>query len=419
VSESPEIGSEALCEALGLPEGEQLDLLQVAPTTVTLVRRRPEEEGLPVAPPALHAEVETFPLAFVLRAIHGSGQSGLLRFRYRDHRKSVWIRRGEVVFATSNQRVDRLGECLLRAGVIQLGMLREAERSFQVVGPGDRFGKVLVERGFLTPRELWNGVKYQVEEVVRSLFAYGSGTVSFWEGDIEPDNVVRLSLPTARLVEEGLQRSAELAKFLAVLRDPRVSLARVEGCSAELAGNERALADAIGAGRDFEDVCRVLDFDFASAARSIQLLRLVGAVKLMRLPEAGGLTEDESFALVDRDSLQERVSGLTKWINELASLVAQADGGWAGVLERLGRVLDDTTGRFPALLTGVELRPGASLDVDVLVSRGLKLPGQREDQLASALGELIAYLEFEVKDHPAIAAPDELLTRLRGSLPTP
>lgn len=397
MSETLESGSEALCELLGLPG----------------------DEPRPAGPPALHAEIETFPLAFVLRAIHGSGQSGLLRFRYRDHRKCVWIRRGEVVFATSNQPVDRLGECLVRAGVIQLGMLREAERSFQLSGPGDRFGKVLVELGFLTPRELWNGVKYQVEEVVRSLFSYASGTVSFWEGELEPDNVVRLSLPTSLLVEEGLQRSVELAKFLTVLRDPRVSLVRVEEGTAELAGNERALADAIGTGRGFDDVCRVLDFDATSVARSVQLLRLVGAVRLMRLPEAGGLSEDDSFALVDRAALQERVTSLTKWIHELAALIAQADGGWAGVLERLGRVLDDVTGRFPALLTGLELRSGASLDVEVLVARGLKLPGQREDQLASALGELIAYLEFEVKNHPAIAAPDDLLARLRGVQPGP
>ena len=50
--------------------------------------------------------------------------------------------------------VDRLGDCLLRAGVLSLDQLREAERCFT---PPARFGKVLVERGFLTPRELWKG----------------------------------------------------------------------------------------------------------------------------------------------------------------------------------------------------------------------------------------------------------------------
>lgn len=401
---------EALIERSGLPEGDRPSLAEVEPTTVTLSRETGEEEELPSSAPALRAEVETFPLAFVLRAIHGSGRSGLLRFRYRDHRKSVYFDRGEVIFASSNQRVDRLGECLLRAGAIDLGQLRVAERQFQAAEAGDRFGKVLIECGLLTPRELWNGVKFQVEEVVRSLFAYASGTVWFWEGEVEPDNVVRLSLETSRLVDEGLQRSEELTRFLAVLRDPRVHLARVEGVDSELGGNERALADAIGTGGSFDEVCRALDFDPASAARSVQLLRLVGAVQLMRLPQSGGVLAEST----DEEALRERVASLSKLIAELLSVLVASEGQESSVLERLGRVLDDATGRFPALLTGVSLSPRGALDTDVLVARALKLPGDREGQLVGALGELVAYLEFEVKNHPGVRDPDAVLESLRA-----
>ena len=69
-----------------------------------------------------------------------------------------------------------------------------------------------VERGFLTPRELWTGVKYQVEEIVRSLFSYPAGELLFWEGEIQPDNVVRLSLDTSRLISEGLDRNLGLGE---------------------------------------------------------------------------------------------------------------------------------------------------------------------------------------------------------------
>ena len=140
-----------------------------------------------------------------------AGKSGLLFFSSGDHVKSIYLHRGEVVFATSNQRVDRIGESLLRGGAVTFEQLREAERRFT---PPERFGKVLVACGFLTPRELWHGVKHQVEEVVRSLFSYTVGTVRFWEGEVQPDNVVRLSLPTRRLVAEGIQRRDELQKFL-------------------------------------------------------------------------------------------------------------------------------------------------------------------------------------------------------------
>jgi hypothetical protein len=283
-----EIWIESLSSAerarLSLAPDERLRLVEVTPSSVLLERRGTGPLPHPAeGPPSLRVDLRTLPLASLLDALHAGGRSGLLHFAHRDHKKWIYLSRGEVVFAASNQRVDRLGECLLRAGVISLAQLREAEQRH---APPERFGKALVERGFLTPRELWNGVKYQVEEIVRSLFAMPGGTVCFWEGEHQPDNVVRLALETRRLVAEGIQRSQELRKFLSVLDDPCVRLARSQGFAATLAGAEQAISNAIGTERSFADVCTALQLDRESAARSVQLLRLVGAIRLTRVPRS-------------------------------------------------------------------------------------------------------------------------------------
>jgi hypothetical protein len=388
---------------LGLDPGERLRVLEVSPSTLLLERVGAARE-LPVrGHPSLRADLRALPLASLLNALHEAERSGLLQFAHRDHVKWIYLSRGEVVFAASNQRVDRLGECLLRAGVITLEQLREAEQRH---APGDRFGKALVERGFLTPRELWNGVKYQVEEIVRSLFAMPSGTLCFWEGEHQPDNVVRLSLETRRLVAEGIQRSRELGKFLSVLDDPCVRLARTSGFDGRLAGAERAIAEAIGTERSFAEVCAALGVDRESAARSVQLLRLVGALKLTRLSSPSPAGADLEWE--DDQELRARATALTKLVAELAGRLAEADGDASGE-ERLARVLEDATARFPALLTGVRLGPGATLDPELLTQRASKLPGDREEALSAAVGELVAYLEFEIKNHPRIADPDRLL----------
>jgi hypothetical protein len=394
----------------GLGQNERLRLAEVSETAVVLLRENPTA-SLPVQGlPALRADVAVFPLSDALGAIYAGGRSGLLIFHYRDHAKSVYFHRGEVVFATSNQRVDRLGECLLRAGVIDLEQLRETERCYQ---PPGRFGKVLVERGFLTPRELWNGVKYQVEEIVRSLFAYPGGVMCFWPGEVQPDNVVRLSLETRRLVAEGLQRRDELRKFLAVLEDPRVQLATAGGAVGSLAGHERALVDAIGSERSFTEVCRALSFDPESAARSIQLLRLVGAVKLVRCERPRSYLGEEDLERPDQEALRARIASLAKLIAALSAAVAAAEGS-PRVEERLARILDEVTGRYPALLTGVTLGPGGTLDPDLLSTRALRLPGDREEQLVAALTELVAYLEFEIKNHPAIEDAEAVLASVES-----
>lgn len=397
---------DAIRSALGLAGSETLHLRDRGTHTVLLERRGPAgQEFAPGGIPVLRAEIDRFPLADVFTWLESMGRSGLLRFGHRDHEKAVYLHRGEVVFASSNQMVDRLGECLLRAGVISLEQLRDAERCFE---PPERFGKVLVERGFLTPRELWNGVKYQVEEIVRSLLAYTVGTAHFFDGDVQPDNVVRLALPTRRLVEEGVQRAEELRKFLAVLDSPRVQLVVVGDSRIPLARSERRLVDAVAEEPRFASLCDALGLERESAARSIQLLRLVGAIRLVRSEDDPTFLNAADLEAGAVERIRECVEGFAKLINVLAGPLTAAEGE-APVAERLGRTLEETAGRYPELLAGAALGPGPSLVVEPIVRGALRLASEREDLVATALMELVSYLEFELKNHPGIRDADAIL----------
>jgi hypothetical protein len=353
----------------------------------------------------LVCDVRAFPLADVLGLVHNEGKSGLLFLTHAEHAKVVYLRGGEVVFASSNQRVDRLGSCLVRSGVITLEQLREAERSFS---PSERFGKVLVELGFLTPRELWNGVKFQVEEVVRSLFAYTSGTVYFWEGEVQPDNVVRLALPTRRLVAEGLQRRDELMRFLAALEDARTRLETDPTHAASLAGAERRLFEAVAEEGAFPAACRRVGLDPLSGARTVQMLRLVGAVRMSRGEAEADTLSEADLRDHDEDLVRECVTDHLKLLEELEVPLVALEGP-APVRERLARVVGELGERYPGLLRGVEVGHAGLLDPEEIVRRALRLPGERASHVRAALGELVAYLEFELKNHPRIDDPDRFL----------
>ena len=367
--------------------------------------------GLPAELPSdasVVADLASLTPQEVFAWLERTGKSGLAHFTHQGDVKSVWLHRGEVVFAASNQMVDRLGECLLRAGVLNLEQLREAERCFV---PPMRFGKVLVERGFLTPRELWNGVKYQVEEIVRSLLLYRAGRFAFYEGEMQPDNVVRLALPTRRLVAEGVQRGEELRKFLKVLESERVELAAAPDVEASLARSERAILEALRTESRFGPLCERLGVEPEAGARSIQLLRLMGAVKLVRARVEPAFVGESDLEAEAAERLREGVARLAKLLGELAAPIVAAEGA-AGLRERLGRTLEEVAGRFPALLAGIALGERATLDPEPLIERALRLDGDREEQVTGALGELVAYLEFELKNHPGVADPDPILEAL-------
>jgi len=387
-------------EALGLAPGALQRPLRRSLRSVLLERRVghgpspiPWDRDL-----VLTADVRAFALADLLSLIHSSRKSGYLLFNNDDHEKSVFLHRGEVVFATSNQRVDRLGECLLREERLTLEQLREAERRFTQEG---RFGKVLVELGVLTPRDLWDAVKLQAEEIVRSLFAYAAGEVHFWEGEIEPDNVVRLSLPTKRLISEGLRRRDELMKFLVTLEGVGTRLEVLEGMQQHLSASERAFIDLLASGEDFGTICRRIGLDPLSAARTVKLLILSGTIRMTRGEDAGVAEVPDSSAPDNEARIRTAVRDHLHLLSELLSPLIAVEGQ-APVADRLASAIAEVALRHPGLLGDVTLMPGGLPDVDSLTQRALRVAGDRERIVSSALSEVAAYLEFELRNHPKI-----------------
>ena len=392
--------SEEQRAALGLEAGERVRPLASGRRTILLERLGGDaSEALPWDRDlVLTADVRSFALADVLNMVHASTKSGFLYFEHGEAAKSVYLHQGEVIFARSNQRYDRLGEVLLRTGSITPAQHAEAKRIYQ---PSGHFGKILVEREFLTPRDLWNGLKIQVEEIARSLFSFRAGTVYFWEGEVRPDNVVRLSLPTRRLVAEGLRSRDELLKLLARLEDPRVRLERVDGAEVTLGGNERAMFEALADEHGFPALCRRVGVDPLSGARTVQHLRLVGLLTVKRVSASEQPSAEQEGGGDGTAAIRACVQA---HVNILAELVAPmvALEGSDGIRGRLQTVVAEASNRYPEMLKELELGPGGTLDPQVVVDRALRFPGEREREVRLALGELVSYLEFELMNHPSI-----------------
>lgn len=341
----------------------------------------------------LSSDVRAFPLADLLQLVHAAGKSGFLLFQFNGDEKAIYLSRGEVVFAESNLEADRLGRCLLRAGTLSREQLETAESRFH---PMTRFGKILVELGYLTPRDLWDGVKTQVEDIVRSLFSYTAGWIHFWEGEIEPDNTVRLSLPTHRLINEGLERRDELLRFIAQLEDPRARLRASGETRPSGSENERAVLDALREDSSFGSLCHRTGLDPRTAARTLQFLKLTGQVQV---DHEEGLADE--FATADDDVVREAVSLHCKLIFELTAPLVAVDGPQA-VSERINRIVAESVARGRKLFAGVEFDVRAGLDPSQVEHRALRLTGDRIREVDEALGEIVAYLEFELRNHPRI-----------------
>ena len=343
----------------------------------------------------LSADIAAIGLADLMAVLNANRKSGYLLFVCGEDEKAVYLSRGEVVFAESNLAADRLGASLLRGGAIDQAGLALAERRYR---PGTRFGRVVVELGLLTPRELWNGVKAQVEEIVRSLFGYADGWVHFWEGELEPDNVVRLNLPSQRLVAEGLARREALGAWGERLQRADTRLVRGQTTERPRADEEGRVFDALANTDRFAALIEATGLGSAALARTLQFLTLTGHALIVEQATGPAAPEDRD---ADDEVVRESVMLHVKLMFELVAPLIALEGA-APVAERLNGIVEDSALRGLPLLEGARFNASASIDPSWLEARALALPGDRTRAVEEALGEIVAYLEFELRNHPAI-----------------
>jgi hypothetical protein len=156
-----------------------------------------------VVPGGLRGQLSQLPLPDILEQLRLSKSTGILSLVSGGARKAIYIREGRVVFGSSNLPNDRLGEILIRDGKITV---EEYEASIRAISKGKRQGKVLVEMGALSPKDLWEGVQFQVQEIVYSLFLWDDGQFHFEESTLPEKERITVDLDIQGLILAGLRR---------------------------------------------------------------------------------------------------------------------------------------------------------------------------------------------------------------------
>jgi hypothetical protein len=164
------------------------------------------------------SELEKTPLPEILATINRYGVPGVLEVRREDVTKEVFFLEGDVIFATSTDRRESLGEYLVRSGDITREQLARSSEELAST-PGARHGEVLVRMSYLSPVALGKSVRRQVQSIMWSLFNWNDGQVSFKVGTSREDENFKIKIPTARAILAGCRR----------IEDPKIITARLGG----------------------------------------------------------------------------------------------------------------------------------------------------------------------------------------------
>ncbi len=197
-------------------------------------------------------------LPALFRALQRAQATGILTVTRNDQTKLVYFKTGDVVFGSSRYEDDRLGEMLIKWGKITYAQYETSVRL--LTSTGKRQGAILVEQGFLTPKELFLSVTAQVKEIILSLFTWLDGDYRFEEQALPTNEVITLRMSSASLIYEGIRRLTDVTRLCRLLppfetvvgmsTDPRdlfqpVAVAKAERDFLSLVDGNRTIRDLL------------------------------------------------------------------------------------------------------------------------------------------------------------------------------
>jgi curved DNA-binding protein CbpA len=209
-------------------------------------------------------------------------------FRDTEERK-VYFRDGDVLFASSNLKDDRLGEFLLRKGKITQAQFEKS--SEVVIKTGKKLGAVLFEMGALSSVDLVSQVKLQVREIILQVFSWRDGRYTFDDRPLPLAEIIPLHISTGDLIIAGIgdldwkiirKALPSLTTIIRPVSDPSLLFQ-----SANLDQDQRTVLSLIDGNKSIEQLCSL------TAIGDFNTLKAVYVLMALRMTEPGEIKTDE------------------------------------------------------------------------------------------------------------------------------
>jgi len=329
-----------------------------------------------------------------LSMIRGTGK---LVLEHERMERSIYWKDGEIVFASSNSPEHSLGMFLLRNGKITQQQYDESKRR---VTATTRHGKLLVQMGAISPKDLWWGVKNQALEIIYSLFSWKDG--SFLFGDTADELVnerIVLSINTSTVIMEGIRRLDESAMIREKITSLDMVFMKVPGAepdfgSLDMSEHEIALYNTLDGKRSIRALIG------GSEMTEFEVTRIVFQLLSARLIEV--VTDTRSFRPVfldveDSPELLRVISTYNDMFGRLYAALLNAVG------EEPARDIVTTAmqnAESDELWSGVFFDQYGRFDENMLIANISELPFERRKAvLDEGLNTLLSVQLFEVSQH--------------------
>ncbi len=233
--------------------------------------------------------LEDTALSEMFATIYRHKVPGMIEISRDEAVKRIYINEGNVIHASSTDRSDRLGAHLYRLGKLTRKQLVETMRRREQ--SGKRHGQLLIEDQLLSPGELYEAIRTQMEAIVWSVFSWQRGEVTFRIGDFNEPTMIKIHLPMRQVIIRGIKQVPDTKTLVARLgRKSTVfqpSYATEDLIEIALDSKEYQLLCLVDGKRKLFDVCSAGPYSISENARllyAFSILKLITKVETSPAP---------------------------------------------------------------------------------------------------------------------------------------
>ncbi|HEX2094019.1 MAG TPA: DUF4388 domain-containing protein [Longimicrobiaceae bacterium] len=157
---------------------------------------------------AIKGSLKEASLPDVLQLLAMGQKTGCLSVTDRSNFGYIYFERGRITYASIVNRRDRLGDLLVKNGLVTAPDLFAAVEE-QGKTPDLRLGEILIRRGAITRGQLEQYIRIQIEEAVYYLFTWSQGSFYFEAEQRPPEGAMLVSINPENLLLEGARRIDE------------------------------------------------------------------------------------------------------------------------------------------------------------------------------------------------------------------
>lgn len=321
---------------------------------------------------AIKGSLREASLPDVLQLLSMGQKTGCLSVAERSNFGYIFFDHGQITYASIVNRRDRLGDILVKSGLITAEQLQAAiDRQAHV--RNKRLGELLVEMEFLSRPDLERYMRIQIEEAVYYLFTWSSGTFSF-ESEVRPeeqDFLVRISpesllLEGARRVDEWGLIEKKIPSFDIIFV---VERARLEQADVKLTPEQERILPLLDGQRDVAHVLEdsgLLEFEVGKALYGLitagfaHRLGKTAAAEAVPAVSAARIEEHRNLGMAFyKTGMFDEAAREFRRVTDLSpgdepahffiGLVALRQGRWADALDALRHAAETSGGRGAVL----------------------------------------------------------------------